>query len=93
MIPVPTGVRVWLATAHTDMRKGFASLALQVQEVLKRDPLSGHLFCFRGRRSRMGPRVGPARRAQGNAAEGHRGHRRQDVDLPLRLRRRVGAHD
>ena len=42
--------RVWLATGHTDMRKGFASLSLQVQEVLRRDPLSGHLFCFRGRR-------------------------------------------
>src|SRR6478752_5341242 len=48
MIPVPTGVRVWLATGHTDMRKGFASLSLQVQEILKRDPLSGQLFCFRG---------------------------------------------
>ena len=36
MIPVPSGVRVWLATGHTDMRKGFPSLALQVQEVLKR---------------------------------------------------------
>ena len=47
-IPLPTGVRVWIATGHTDMRKGFASLALLVQEVLKRDPLSGHLFCFRG---------------------------------------------
>jgi hypothetical protein len=32
------------------MRKGFASLALQAQEVLKRDPLGGHVFCFRGRR-------------------------------------------
>ncbi|ADP69678.1 IS66 Orf2 family protein [Rhodomicrobium vannielii ATCC 17100] len=50
MIPVPTGVRVWLATGHTDMRRGFPSLSLQVQEVLQRDPLSGHLFCFRGRR-------------------------------------------
>ena len=50
MIPLPSGVRVWLATGHTDMRKGFASLSLQVQEVLKRDPLGGHLFCFRGRR-------------------------------------------
>ena len=49
MIPVPRGVRVWLATGRTDMRKGFASLSLQVQEVLRRDPLSGHLFCFRGR--------------------------------------------
>ena len=50
MIPVPSGVRVWLATGHTDMRKGFASLSLQVQEILRRDPLSGQLFCFRGRR-------------------------------------------
>ncbi len=50
MIPIPTGVRVWLATGYTDMRRGFPSLALQVQEVLKHDPLSGHLFCFRGRR-------------------------------------------
>src|SRR6266581_2631280 len=46
MIPVPSGVRVWLATGHTDIRKGVASLSLQVQEVLRRDPLSGHLFCL-----------------------------------------------
>jgi transposase len=51
MIPMPSGVRVWLATGHTDMRRGFPSLALQVQEVLKHDSLGGHLFCFRGRRS------------------------------------------
>ena len=50
MIPVPTGARVWLATGYTDMRRGFPSLALQVQEVLRKDPLSGHLFVFRGRR-------------------------------------------
>lgn len=50
MIPLPGGVRVWLATGHTDMRKGFASLALLVQEALRRDPHSGHLFVFRGRR-------------------------------------------
>ena len=50
MIPVPSGVRVWLATGHTDMRKGFPGLSLAVQEVLRRDPLSGHLFVFRGRR-------------------------------------------
>jgi transposase len=56
MIPVPTQtvtngtVRVWLATGRTDMRKGFASLAVLVQETLKRDPHCGHLFVFRGRR-------------------------------------------
>ncbi|MGU3560222.1 IS66 family insertion sequence element accessory protein TnpB [Methylobacterium radiotolerans] len=42
--------RVWLATRHTDMRKGFPGLALQGQEVLWRDPLNEHLFCFHGRR-------------------------------------------
>jgi len=41
MIPVPSGVRVWLATGRTDMRKGFPGLSFQVQEVLRRDPLSG----------------------------------------------------
>ena len=38
MIPLPTGVRVWIAAGHTDMRRGMQSLALQVQEALKRDP-------------------------------------------------------
>lgn len=32
MIAFPSGARVWLATGHTDMRKGFGSLALMVQE-------------------------------------------------------------
>jgi transposase len=50
MIPIPRGVRVWLATGRTDMRKGFDGLALTVQETLKGDPHSGHLFVFRGRR-------------------------------------------
>jgi transposase len=49
MIPVPSGVRVWLATGHTDMRKGFPGLSLLVQETLKHDPNRGHLFVFRGR--------------------------------------------
>jgi transposase len=50
MIPVPGGVRVWLATGHTDMRRGWASLALQVQEGLGQDPHGGDLYIFRGRR-------------------------------------------
>jgi transposase len=39
MIPIATGVRVWLAAGHTDMRKGFDGLAALVQETLKRNPL------------------------------------------------------
>ncbi len=50
MIPVAAGTRVWLATGHTDMRKGFDGLAVRVQEVLKHDPHCGHLFVFRGKR-------------------------------------------
>jgi transposase len=50
MIPVPSGVRVWLAVGRTDMRRGMNSLALQVQEALGRDPYAGDLFVFRGKR-------------------------------------------
>ena len=53
MIPPPSGARVWLATGHTDMRKGFDGLALLVQETLRRDPHQGHLFVFRGRRGSL----------------------------------------
>jgi transposase len=49
MIAFPSGVRVWLATGHTDMRKGFGSLAVLVQETLKRNPHAGDLYVFRGR--------------------------------------------
>ena len=51
MIPMRPGVRVWIATGHTDMRRGMNGLALQVQQGLKRDPHAGDLFVFRGRRA------------------------------------------
>jgi transposase len=47
---IPTGVRVWLATGHTDMRCGYNKLALRVQELLGKDPNNGQIFVFRGRR-------------------------------------------
>ena len=50
MIVLPSGVRVWLATGATDMRRGMTSLALQVQEALHRDPHAGDLYVFRGKR-------------------------------------------
>ena len=50
MIAFASGVRVWLATGHTDMRKGFDTLGVLVQETLKRDPHAGDLYVFRGRR-------------------------------------------
>ena len=54
MIPMPSGVRVWIAAGHTDMRRGMQGLALQVQEQLKRDPHCGDLYIFRGSPRRPG---------------------------------------
>jgi hypothetical protein len=53
MIPLPTGVRVWIATGHTDMRRGMNSLALLVQEALRRDPHGGDLYVFRGKSGKL----------------------------------------
>ena len=53
MIAIPGNVRVWLATGHTDMRRGFPSLARLVQEDLNRDPHAGDLYIFRGRRGNL----------------------------------------
>jgi transposase len=35
------------------MRRGFDSLSVMAQEVLKQDPFAGHLFAFRGRRGHL----------------------------------------
>ena len=54
MISLPPGTMVWLAAGKTDMRKGFDGLSAVAQTVLKENPLSGHVFVFRGR---LGDRV------------------------------------
>ena len=53
MIPIPSGMRVWIATGHTDMRRGMNSLALLVQEALKGDPHGGDLYVFRGKSGKL----------------------------------------
>ncbi len=49
MIPLPSGTKIWLVAGITDMRNGFNGLAAKVQTTLKDDPMSGHVFIFRGR--------------------------------------------
>jgi transposase len=51
MLSLSGQVKVFLATQPTDMRKSFDTLAALVQETLQLDPLSGHLFVFRGKRA------------------------------------------
>ena len=53
MIVVPAGVKVHLELGHTDMRKGLDGLATLIQEHLKKDPFSGHLFVFRGKNASL----------------------------------------
>ena len=54
MIGLPPGTKVWLAAGKTDMRKGFDGLSAVAQTVLHKNPVSGHVFVFRGR---LGDRV------------------------------------
>lgn len=53
MMVIRKGVRVHIALGVTDLRKGLDSLSTLVQEVLRQDPFSGHLFAFRGRKANM----------------------------------------
>ena len=50
MIAPAAGARIWIAAGVTDMRRGFTGLSAQVQTALEQEPLSGHVFIFRGRR-------------------------------------------
>ncbi|ASG24026.1 transposase [Nitrospirillum viridazoti] len=50
MISVAPGTKVHLACRPVDLRNGFDGLAAKVQQVLRADPFSGHLFLFRGKR-------------------------------------------
>jgi len=50
MFSVPASVRVFVATAPVDLRRGFDGLSGLTREILEQDPLSGHLFAFRNRR-------------------------------------------
>jgi transposase len=51
MLSFPPAVRIWLATNATDLRKSFDTLAELVRQHLHDDPLSGHVFVFRNKRS------------------------------------------
>lgn len=53
MMTIRKGVSVHIALGMTDLRKGLDSLATLVQEVLRQDPFSGHLFVFRDRKTNM----------------------------------------
>lgn len=50
MLSLPPSVRLFVATQPVDGRKGPDSLMALVRDVLRHDPLSGHLFIFFSKR-------------------------------------------
>jgi transposase len=53
VILVPRSVRVYFATQPTNLRMSFEGLSNAVREVLRQDPLGGHIFVFLNRRKNM----------------------------------------
>ena len=49
MLSLPSSTRVFVCLTATDMRSSFDKLSALTQQVLKQDPLSGHLFVFLNR--------------------------------------------
>jgi transposase len=50
LLSLPPSVRLFVATQPVDGRKGADSLMVLVRDVLRQDPLSGHLFIFFSKR-------------------------------------------
>lgn len=50
MLSLPPSVRLFVATQPVDGRKGADSLMVLVRDVLRQDPLTGHLFVFFSKR-------------------------------------------
>jgi transposase len=53
VILLPSSVQVFVAVEPTSMRKSFEGLSNDVRAVIKKDPLSGHVFCFLNRTKKM----------------------------------------
>jgi len=51
MLTLGTRARVYVAAEAVDLRKGFDTLAAATREIIREDPLSGHLFVFVNRRA------------------------------------------
>lgn len=50
MLTLPPSVRVFLCLASADLRRSLDGLAALTREILREDPLSGHLFVYFNRR-------------------------------------------
>ena len=51
MLNVESGIRIYLCTGHTDMRKGINGLSFLAQSIISDKLNTGALFVFRGKRA------------------------------------------
>ena len=51
MLSFPAAIKVFLCTAHCDMRRSFDGLSMMTEHIVRESPLSGHLFVFCNKRS------------------------------------------
>ena len=51
MLTLPSTVRIYVAAEPVDLRKGFDGLSAVTYQIIKADPLTGHLFVFFNRRA------------------------------------------
>ncbi len=49
MLSLSQSLKVFVCTKPTDMRRSFDGLMATAEQVMKQNPLSGHLFVFRNR--------------------------------------------
>lgn len=50
MLTLPSTVQIYVAAEPVDLRRGFDGLAAATREIIRAEPLSGHLFAFLNRR-------------------------------------------
>ena len=49
-LPLPKGIRIYVAAEPVDLRKSFDGLEGVARDVLKKNPMSGALFVFRNKK-------------------------------------------
>ncbi len=50
MLSFPSAVKIYLCNQPADMRRSFDTLAMMVKNIIRQDPLSGHIFVFANRK-------------------------------------------
>jgi transposase len=50
VLTFPASVRIFICAEPVDLRRGFDRLAAAAREVVRQDPMSGHVFAFLNRR-------------------------------------------